>query len=646
MQAIAVSLLFAADTPTSAFFVRDWLDPTGGLFSDGTNWSGGVPPGLSDQAIFNLNSTYTVSFGLDVENNFFQIQHGHVTFDLNGASYTALINIATHANEDGELTVRDGTLVHDSVQFDAMIGQPYPSVGASGKLTVTTGGIVNVNPQVQTVVGGNGSTGTLVIQSGGDMTGGTAVIGYGTGGTGDGATGFATVTGTGSTWSLTTLRVGFNNSPAGVGGVGTLSIQSAGEVSVSGDALIGAAGNSNGSLTLTGTGSHFDVGGNLYVGGGGGAPGTGVLNINGRTTVDVNSLLQVLGPGTLNFAGGSLSVGSLQRLAGGDIIFTAGALSITASSLTISPSGPFGAAFNMNANMSVSAVGATINAGASLNMSGGSFGTTFFSSGLTNNGTIDISNAAAEVHGRVTNNELIHGTGMFTGRLTNAAGGEVRATGAEHLTFTFAGDFLTPNNTFNSGTLNLVGGGTIEFSGIVTNNAGGIIMGSGTLFVDSLTNSGLMSFTGASNVFGEVGNAASGTIAVLGGSTTFFNDVTHNGTSIQVSTGSSAIYKTLLTGAAPFTGGGTNVIQGILRPGNSAADVSFGGDVSLLATATLELELGGLNAGSDYDRLTVAGDVTLDGIADVNLINNFDPALGDTFDVIVAGSHHRQWLRL
>jgi hypothetical protein len=58
----------------------------------------------------------------------------------------------------------------------------------------------------------------------------------------------------------------------------------------------------------------------------------------------------------------------------------------------------------------------------------------------------------------------------------------------------------------------------------------------------------------------------------------------------------------------------------------------------LLGTATLEIELGGLNAGSDYDRLTVAGEMALDGIADVNLINNFDPVLGDIFDVVVADS--------
>jgi hypothetical protein len=50
------------------------------------------------------------------------------------------------------------------------------------------------------------------------------------------------------------------------------------------------------------------------------------------------------------------------------------------------------------------------------------------------------------------------------------------------------------------------------------------------------------------------------------------------------------------------------------------------------------IEIGGPNAGTDFDQLAVTGQATLDGTLTVNLINGFVPNSGDSFPVLTFGS--------
>jgi hypothetical protein len=61
--------------------------------------------------------------------------------------------------------------------------------------------------------------------------------------------------------------------------------------------------------------------------------------------------------------------------------------------------------------------------------------------------------------------------------------------------------------------------------------------------------------------------------------------------------------------------------EGDLRPGNSPASVSYGANVSLGGTSQLTLELGGSVIGTQYDHLTVTGDLTVGGTLNVVLSN-------------------------
>ncbi|GAB5518512.1 MAG: hypothetical protein RhofKO_07630 [Rhodothermales bacterium] len=76
---------------------------------------------------------------------------------------------------------------------------------------------------------------------------------------------------------------------------------------------------------------------------------------------------------------------------------------------------------------------------------------------------------------------------------------------------------------------------------------------------------------------------------------------------------------------------------GVLAPGLSPGVLSVTGPYDH-QTATLEIELGGTTAGTDYDQLAVSGAVSLSGTLDVSLINGFTPNAGATFSIITGGS--------
>jgi hypothetical protein len=71
-----------------------------------------------------------------------------------------------------------------------------------------------------------------------------------------------------------------------------------------------------------------------------------------------------------------------------------------------------------------------------------------------------------------------------------------------------------------------------------------------------------------------------------------------------------------------------------LSPGNSAARVTFGGDLVLGYGTNLQIELGGTSPGAQFDQLQVAGKLSLDGKLNVSFINGFSPVPGNSFDIL------------
>jgi hypothetical protein len=77
---------------------------------------------------------------------------------------------------------------------------------------------------------------------------------------------------------------------------------------------------------------------------------------------------------------------------------------------------------------------------------------------------------------------------------------------------------------------------------------------------------------------------------------------------------------------------------GVLSPGNSPGILHIVGSYLQETEGTLELEIAGLDLGTEYDQLEVTGDVSLQGTIDISLLDGFVPQLGDQFNVISFGA--------
>ena len=76
---------------------------------------------------------------------------------------------------------------------------------------------------------------------------------------------------------------------------------------------------------------------------------------------------------------------------------------------------------------------------------------------------------------------------------------------------------------------------------------------------------------------------------------------------------------------------------GTLAPGDSPGLTTIQGDFQF-DSGTVEIEIGGLLRGTEFDAIDVTGSAILNGLIDVNLISGFSPLLGETFQVLNASS--------
>lgn len=76
---------------------------------------------------------------------------------------------------------------------------------------------------------------------------------------------------------------------------------------------------------------------------------------------------------------------------------------------------------------------------------------------------------------------------------------------------------------------------------------------------------------------------------------------------------------------------------GTVAPGSSPGALHITGNYNQLPGSILDLEIGGLLQGTEYDQLLVSGDLLLEGDVRVAFVNGFQPDVGDTFDLITAG---------
>ncbi len=120
-------------------------------------------------------------------------------------------------------------------------------------------------------------------------------------------------------------------------------------------------------------------------------------------------------------------------------------------------------------------------------------------------------------------------------------------------------------------------------------------------------------------------------VLTVPGATTITSGFVNNGTVLgPTGSGETLTLTGAVRGAGSFTG---NVaFTGSYSPGNSPASVTLE-NATFGPFNVLTMELGGTVQGTGYDHITFTGNSVLDGTLDVVLIDGFNPAPGDSFDL-------------
>jgi hypothetical protein len=140
-----------------------WINPAGGLFSDGANWDAGHPPAATDNAAFGPNAAYTVTMGTTATVSNMSIDQGAIT--LNGPAslligpnslLTGNLTIAGPASAPASLTIASGALRLP------MAGNLYlaTTAGTAASLTVEQGASL----QWGTYMIGGGGTASMIVR--------------------------------------------------------------------------------------------------------------------------------------------------------------------------------------------------------------------------------------------------------------------------------------------------------------------------------------------------------------------------------------------------------------------------------------------------------------------------------------------------
>ncbi len=459
----------------------------------------------------------------------------------------------------GSLNILDGGLVSNAAAYIGV------GPGGPGNITVDgSGSQWNLSEDLYVSYTGNG---VVQVTNGGVINNRDATVGHEFGSTGI-ETGIVTIRDAGSQWN----NYGDLYVARYFGGVGTLNVESGGVVSNT-NGYIGLSSGSTGTATVTGTGSQWNNSDDLYIGGSAtSAGGSATLNIAEGGLVSVTGTTTIYTDSNVNLTGGRFEFGetSLQEFA-----------MINATS---------GSMAGVIANTAYTDV-ATL--------------TPF------QNPTVDLTEV------RVSNSGTLYGDASLGIALRNDAAGQVETVAGERMRFAGIG-------STNAGEINNFGG-QIRFDQDLTNQSGALIGGRGQFFADGgWTNDGVMAMSGGfADIHGDISNTANGVIAIGGGSTTtFYDDVTMDAANLNVEIASDSYGVFFGSYNGGSTGAGTLQAFGDLRPGNSPAIVSFGGDLDLGANTATYIELGGLLDG-EFDQLHVAGDFNIAGTLDVSLIDGF-----------------------
>lgn len=411
----------------------------------------------------------------------------------------------------------------------------------------------------------------------------------------------------------------------------TLDIHSGGKVTSTQGWIAFSSSNLNGTVGVSGSKSEWEMTDRLYAG------------FSGNSTVDVTA------GGSIRSHGGDLaalpsSISNFTVSGDGSSWINSGDLNIAGregghaggtSTLTIADAGLVSVATTTSifSNGSVDMQGGRFEFGQTtlqdFSRVGGTSGS--LAGRIDNDSVTDVAtltpfqnNALDLTDVMFTNSEVLYGSAANLGvSVNNLANGEL---------FTSSGEFVHFRGGLqNQGEINNVGG-AIRFDERIVNAVDGFIAGRGSFTANGgFSNLGTIAVSGDSDFFGDMSMLSGGSLVTSGRSTTtFYDDVVHNGDEIRTSLGSNTVFFGEFTGAGSFEGQGTVFFEGDLRPGNSPGLLEFGGDVVLGESAWTEIEIAGIGLG-EYDQFSIDGDLWTDGQLAVSFIDGFELESGHEF---------------
>lgn len=198
---------------------------------------------------------------------------------------------------------------------------------------------------------------------------------------------------------------------------------------------------------------------------------------------------------------------------------------------------------------------------------------------------------------------------------------------------------------------NINSGGQVDIESIVVGGSGN---NASTLSIsgsNSFTNSAFLTVnkgatltvadSGLAQV--QIGAGINGTVDVLGGKMTIGaigTPSTPGAVTVAGGTliGSGKIKGNLIAKKGVFPDG--HVTGARITPGNSPGTLTIEGNATLETGSVLEVEIGGLLPGTQYDQLVATGSITANGILDLAIVNSGNgfqlPGIGDQFTFLSA----------
>jgi autotransporter-associated beta strand protein len=464
-------------------------------------------------------------------------------------------------------------------------GYNLTSSGSSANRTVTFGGVGNITLAGAIGNGGTATAGAVTISS----TGTTLFSGANTYG------GLTTVSSGG------TLRLG-NASALGTTAAGT-SVSSGGVLDLNGQ-TIGAE-----TLSLTGTG--ISSSGALVNTSGTAASLGGAVTLSGNTAIGAGNIslgnisesgsrrLTKVGAGTLTLTGTASHTGGTVISQG--TLDVTGGNSIGGSFTLDGATGPVLKLSNLNAL----ATSATLTgAGSSANV-----------------GTVDLAAAGTYTLGSYLGNSIKFSAssgGATTLNFTNNSvvtsgtnGGRTITNADANLSLVFDGSLDISSSTAGTG-VTFAGAGNTTVNGAIFN-------GIGQTRTVTKNDAGTLNLSAVNTYEGNT-TIANGTLALTGAGAISGSPVITNNGIFNVSAVTGGNYT--LGAGQTYVGSGTTIgnltLNGAFTPGTSPGLATFNNNLTLGSTSTTTMEIGGsTTAGTDYDRVSVAGALTYGGTLNI-----------------------------